>query len=186
MAVKIYTKFGDQGHTVLVGGEKVPKDHLRVRAYGGLDELNALIGFALSQSELPKELAKSFQRIQAELFQLGSELATPRGVKVPCAVLEPSCVTALEKEIDTMEGELAPLKNFILPGGSLVGGLLHFARTVCRRMERDVVLLHRAEPLRAVVIQYVNRLSDFLFVSARFANHRNGKKEVSWVAPSSS
>ena len=181
--MKIYTKKGDTGLTGLLGGERVPKDHLRIRTYGTLDELNAVLGMVLSQTELSVALKGRLTRVQGELFQLGAELATPRGKDVGIALVDLAEVEALEKEIDAMESALQPLKSFILPGGSPVSATLHLARTVSRRAERDLVTLHRAEPARAVVIQYLNRLSDYLFVCARFANHEVGRPDIPWNAP---
>ncbi len=181
--MKIYTKGGDTGETSLRGGVRVPKDELRIRSYGTLDELNAVIGLALTESSIPKDVQKALLRVQAELFQLGAELATPRGKNPGMALIEQSHVEALEKEIDTMENEMSPLKTFILPGGSRPSALLHLARTVSRRAERELVTLNRAEPLRNEVLQYVNRLSDYFFVNARFMNHCSKVNDIPWIAP---
>lgn len=178
--MKIYTKQGDAGETSLWGGIKVPKDDLRIRTYGTLDELNAVLGMVLSQTNLPQGLSQQLLRIQGELFQLGAELATPRGKTPSIALIEPSHVQAMEGEIDQMERNLSPLKNFILPGGSFGAGILHFARTVSRRAERELISMHRTEPQRPVVLQYLNRLSDYLFVAARFASMSAGVKDIPW------
>lgn len=182
--MKIYTKKGDEGQTGLFGGDRVSKDHLRIRSYGTLDELNAALGVALTAT-VPgaASLATRLLRVQGELFQLGAELATPRGKTVSTDLIGESHVQQMEKEIDEMEKGLAPLKSFILPGGSPLSAHLHLARTICRRAERELVVLHRAEPLRAEVMQYANRLSDYLFVASRFANHLAGAADVPWVAP---
>jgi cob(I)alamin adenosyltransferase len=180
--MKIYTKGGDQGETGLYGGERVSKDHLRIRAYGTLDELNAALGVILSDPSLASECQVRLIRIQGELFQLGAELATPRSKKGTVKLIENKEVEQLEKEIDLMEHHLKPLKNFILPGGSSVGAFLHLARTINRRAERELVVLHRAEPLRSVILQYINRLSDYLFVCARFENNRLKKGESIWTS----
>jgi cob(I)alamin adenosyltransferase len=177
--MKIYTKKGDQGETGLFGGDRVPKDHLRIRAYGTLDELNAALGLV----SLAPEFGDRLRRIQGELFQLGAELATPRGKSVSVALVAGDEVALLESEIDGMEKSLAPLTHFILPGGCTVAAQLQVARTVCRRAERELVVLHRAEPLRPVVLEYVNRLSDYLFVASRFANHTAKVADVLWIAP---
>ncbi|MBL7715704.1 MAG: cob(I)yrinic acid a,c-diamide adenosyltransferase [Bdellovibrionales bacterium] len=180
--MKIYTKGGDSGQTSLFKGERVPKDHLRIRSYGTLDELNASLGVVLSlKPQAP--LADRLTRIQAEIFQLGAELATPRDKTLLMETLGEAEIQTLEKEIDEMEKSLKPLKSFILPGGSPISAHLHLARTISRRAEREIVVLHRAEPLRPEVLQYVNRLSDALFVMARFANHQAHVDDIPWVAP---
>jgi cob(I)alamin adenosyltransferase len=177
--MKIYTKKGDQGETGLFGGDRVPKDHLRIRAYGTLDELNAALGLAAPGPEFGDRI----RRIQGELFQLGAELATPRGKTVSIALIEAPHVSRLETEIDAMEKTLPALTHFILPGGTATASAFHLARTICRRAERELVILHRAEPLRAVVLEYVNRLSDYLFVCSRFANATAKVADVLWIAP---
>jgi cob(I)alamin adenosyltransferase len=178
--MKIYTKRGDQGETSLFGGQAVPKDHLRIQAYGCLDTLNSYLGLALAETRLNATLRAPLTRIQAELFQLGAELATPRGKTVSTALIDDIHVTALEKEIDAWETQLEPLKNFILPGGSREAALLHVARTHCREAERHITTLHRAEPCRGEVIRYINRLSDALFVAARYANFELKVSDVPW------
>ncbi|MBC7690520.1 MAG: cob(I)yrinic acid a,c-diamide adenosyltransferase [Methylotenera sp.] len=180
--MKIYTKSGDSGQTGLFGGDRVPKDHLRIRSYGTLDELNSVLGIVLTDSTLADPLKNRLLRIQGELFQVGAELATPRGKEISIQLIEEVQVLSLETEIDEMEAKLEPLKTFILPGGSSGSAQLHFARTVSRRAERELVILHRAEPLRPVLLQYVNRLSDYFFVCARYANHTAGVKDVPWVS----
>lgn len=185
--MKIYTKGGDSGETGLYGGARVPKDDLRIRAYGALDEVNAVIGMAIAEAaefnEAP-DLRKDSQtlvRIQGELFQLGAELATPRGKKNSARLIEQAEVDFLESEIDRMEAQLEPLKNFILPGGSKPAAFTHFIRTVSRRAERELITLNRAEPVRPVVLQYLNRLSDYLFVLSRFFNHRMKVSDQPWL-----
>lgn len=182
--MKIYTKKGDAGETGLFGNVRVPKDDLRIRTYGTIDELNATLGLALAESDIPKIVSDRICRLQAELFQLGAELATPRGKSVPTALIQDAHVHEMETEIDQMEGELSPLKTFILPGGSRLSSLLHFARTVSRRAERELISLNRAEPCRPTVLQYMNRLSDYLFVSARYANHLAQVADIPWSPPS--
>jgi cob(I)alamin adenosyltransferase len=181
--MKIYTKKGDAGETGLFGNVRVPKDDLRISSYGTLDELNTILGMVLCDIEVHGELKTHLGRIQNELFQLGAELATPGGKDAGIQLVDLHEIHLLEREIDAMEIQLPPLKNFILPGGSRAASQLHFARTVCRRAERDIVSLNRSEPLRAEVLQYVNRLSDYLFVCARFANHLAKKPDVPWMAP---
>jgi cob(I)alamin adenosyltransferase len=185
--MKIYTKRGDEGETGLYGGDRVPKDHLRIRSYGTLDELNASLGVALAaldaSAKTASKLAASIIRIQGELFQLGAELATPRGKQMSTQVVSAADIARLETEIDEMEKTLPPLKSFILPGGAPSAAFLHLARTICRRAEREIVILHRAEPLPPTPLQYVNRLSDYLFVAARFLNHGAGQADLPWTAP---
>jgi len=181
--MKIYTKKGDTGETGLHGGGRVPKDNLRISTYGTLDELNAILGMVTSDKTLPADLKLRLTRIQAELFQLGAELATPIGKSVGIALIGQTQIEAMEYEIDRMEVALSPLKTFILPGGSLSAAQLHLARTVSRRAERELVTLHRTEPARPEVLQYVNRLSDYLFVCARFANFESGMADIPWIAP---
>jgi cob(I)alamin adenosyltransferase len=181
--MKIYTKGGDQGETGLLGGVRVPKDDLRIKTYGTLDELNAVLGIVLASQDVSGEIRSKVLRVQGELFQFGAELATPPGKKNLAAVLEATHITQLENEIDAMELALSPLKTFILPGGSAPAAQVHFARTVARRAERELIALNRAESLRPSLLQYMNRLSDYLFVLARFINHQSGHADVPWVAP---
>ncbi len=181
--MKIYTKKGDAGETGLFGGSRVPKDDFRIRTYGTLDELNATLGIVTSNCDAPQDLRHRLLRVQAELFQLGAELATPKGKKVSTKLIENREIEVLEKEIDEMEAKLPPLQTFILPGGSRVASELHLSRTVSRRAERELVGLHRVDAQRAEVLQYVNRLSDYLFVCARYANHALKVADVPWIAP---
>ena len=180
--MKIYTKTGDKGETALFGGERVPKDAQRIEAYGSVDELNCVLGVIQSLGP-DKLIAESLQKIQNQLFELGADLATPKAHQspmIPRITVKHS--SFLEKIIDTMEKELHPLKTFILPGGTTIASHLHLARTVCRRAERSVVRLSRNEDIGDAVIIYLNRLSDLLFVMARFANHQSGQEEVKWVS----
>lgn len=179
--MKIYTKQGDAGETGLYGGARVPKDDLRIRAYGTLDELNAALGLVLAEKRLDASLRPKLTRLQGALFQLGAELSTPRGRKLSVDGIGDAETAELEREIDAMEAELEPLKNFILPGGGPAAAALHLARTVSRRAEREAVSLNRAEPLRAEVMRFLNRLSDYFFVCARYANHKSGIADVPWV-----
>ena len=180
--MKIYTKKGDTGETGLYGGQRVAKDHLRIKAYGALDELNAELGMVLADAALVPDVRPRLLRIQNELFQLGSELATPPGKKLPIEALQDSQTQLLEREIDEMESSLSPLTQFILPGGSRRGAALHQARTTSRYAEREIIALHHVEEVRSEVLRYVNRLSDYFFVCARYQNFRDGEPEVAWQA----
>lgn len=183
---RIYTKRGDSGETSLVGGQRVPKDDPRIDAFGVVDELNAFIGLACVSCEASSEvrlheLAFILKRVQQELFNLGSILATkPEDVhpKQPRVTAEE--VDQLEREIDSGNAELAPLRSFVLPGGTRLNAELHVARTVCRRAERLLVAMARREEVPVVAIQYLNRLSDALFVWSRWVNHVLGVAEVLW------
>jgi cob(I)alamin adenosyltransferase len=185
---RVYTRTGDRGETSLVGGQRIAKDSPRIAAYGTIDELNAIVGIArtfneerLAEGEHHRWLDDVLRKIQNELFDLGSELATP-----PAAEYEgmfkvgEAQVTALERLMDDCQKELAPLKSFTLPGGGRIGAYLHQARTVCRRAEREILTLSRAEPLSEWVLRYVNRLSDLFFVLSRWVVKRMGEKEYLW------
>lgn len=178
---RIYTRTGDAGETGLFGGGRVSKDDLRVEAYGSVDELNAAIGMARSL-EIDPEVDRHLARVQEELFCVGSELATPSEAKARSAIpaVEAAWSEVLERAIDGWEAEIPALTRFLLPGGSPSGAALHVARCACRRAERRVVALHRRAPLEGAVMAYLNRLSDFLFVAARVANHRAKAPEVPW------
>jgi cob(I)alamin adenosyltransferase len=184
--MKIYTKTGDDGETGLWGGLRVRKDAIRVRAYGGADELNASLGL-LRTCGLDRDIDERVTRIQSELFVLGSDLATP-GEATNIPRVEAAYTTRLEQEIDQFEAELAPLQQFILPGGTQAAAHAHFARTVCRRAERDTVMLadSEGEPINAEVLPYLNRLSDWLFVLGRVINARAGVVDTPWESPSKS
>jgi len=178
--VKIYTRTGDAGETSLFDGTRVGKEDPRVDAYGEVDETNAWLGLARA-SRLDPALAEDIVRIQRDLFALGAQLADPADKiadRVAKAVLSDADVERLEQSIDRFEAELPPLRRFILAGGTPAGAALHVARTVCRRAERRIVALR--PPVDPVLIRYVNRLSDLLFVLARVANHRGGVPEVEW------
>jgi cob(I)alamin adenosyltransferase len=178
--VKLYTKTGDSGETSLFDGTRVSKADDRVDAYGEVDELNAWLGFARS-SGLDPDVAETIVEIQRELFAVGAELADPRhkiAARVTKAVIRDDEVVRLEETIDRLETTLSPLTRFIVPGGGSGGAALHVARTVCRRAERRVVALQ--PPVDPVIVRYLNRLSDLLFVLARVANHRAGMPETEW------
>jgi cob(I)alamin adenosyltransferase len=179
---RIYTKAGDQGQTHLAGGQRVSKDSLRIECYGTVDELNAFVGMAvISSTEAAPELAAILLRVQHELFNLGSILATrPEDVHPKQARITPAEIEQLEKEIDRMNADLAPLRSFVLPGGSRLNTELHACRTICRRAERIAVSLAREESIPPETIQYLNRLSDAFFVWSRWVNHVLGIAEVLW------
>ena len=184
---RVYTRTGDGGTTALVGGARVAKDARRVECYGALDELNAVIGLARSlNADAPAGAARDrlegiLQRLQNELFDLGSELATPpeseyQGMfKVSAAEVQ-----ALERFMDECQEDLEPLKSFVLPGGGAVSAVLHQARTVCRRAEREIIRLSREEEIGDQVIPYVNRLSDLLFILSRWIAKQRGEREFLW------
>ncbi len=172
MSMKIYTRGGDKGKTSLFGGTRVSKSAIRLHAYGTLDELNAVIGSAVADSTLPGHVKTQLLWIQSLLFQIGADLATPLESSANILRMDASHATTMETWIDEMETHLAPLTSFILPGGSAAGAKLHEARTVCRRAERWIVELMNSEPVTEAVIVIVNRLSDYLFVAARFVNHK--------------
>lgn len=177
--VKIYTKTGDQGKTALFGGRRVGKDSARIEAYGTVDELNAHLGFA--QVAARPELSTILDRIQHELFILGADLATPldnRNVEV--TRIEQRHIEGIEQQIDAIEAELSPIKYFILPGGCETAARLHICRTVARRAERLIVHLSTMEEINESDLHYINRLSDFLFVLSRYANHIEGREDVRW------
>lgn len=185
---RVYTRTGDRGETSLVGGQRVPKDSPRIVAYGTVDELNAIVGIVrtfneerLGEGEHHRWLDEVLRKIQNELFDLGSELATPPGAEYEGMFkVGEAQVTALERLMDECQKELAPLKSFTLPGGGRIGAYLHQARTVCRRAEREVLQLSRVEPLSEWPLRYVNRLSDAFFVLSRWVAKRMGQKEYLW------
>jgi cob(I)alamin adenosyltransferase len=180
--VKIYTRTGDKGDTGLFDGTRVPKSDPRVDAYGEVDELNAWLGLVRASAGLDGEVGDMLQQIQRDLFALGARLADPgRKIagRVQKAALGADDVGRLEGWIDRLEAELPPLRRFILAGGSPAGATLHLARTVCRRAERRIVSLG-AGAAAEDMIQYMNRLSDLLFVMARAVNHRAGQGEIEW------
>ncbi|HLR90286.1 MAG TPA: cob(I)yrinic acid a,c-diamide adenosyltransferase [Balneolaceae bacterium] len=177
--MKIYTKKGDKGQTALFGGAKVGKEDIRLHAYGTTDELNSLLGMILAQN-VSNTTRKILLTIQEELFVLGSDLATPLPKKGAIDRLQESQVKRLEILIDKLEHDLPPLTSFILPGGSPAGATLHFARTVCRRAERYTAGLMQKEEINEQTLIYLNRLSDLLFVLARFENQQAAIPETAW------
>src|SRR5918996_4931841 len=189
---RVYTRLGDRGETALVGGKRVPKDSPRIVAYGTVDELNAVVGLVrvfnaermrARRAARPRHvwLDATLQKVQNQLFDLGSELATP-----PDAVYEGMFrvgegeVTELEHIMDGCQKDLAPLKSFVLPGGGRIHGFLHQARTVCRRAERELLALSRVEPVGEWTLRYLNRLSDLFFVLGRWAGKHAGEQEYLW------
>ena len=191
MAVRInrvYTRTGDRGETALVGGKRVAKDSLRIEAYGTIDELNSIVGLArvfneesLDAGEAHRFLDEVLCQIQDELFDLGSELATPpEFFQQGMYRVGSGEIARLEKLMDKCQKDLEPLKSFILPGGGRVGAYLHQCRTVCRRAERDVLRLSREEEINSDVIKYVNRLSDLFFVLSRWIAKQTGEQEYLW------
>jgi len=181
--VRLYTKTGDGGETGLLGGQRVPKDHARVEAYGEVDELNAAIGLALAVDPADFERAL-LETVQRDLFTIGAELAAPDPVKVAKGLPEPLLgrpeTEALERAIDAHEATLPALRTFILPGGTTKAAALHLARAVCRRAERALVALARQAPVSPAILAYLNRLSDLLFVLARAANAHAGRPDIAW------
>ncbi|MPZ78331.1 MAG: cob(I)yrinic acid a,c-diamide adenosyltransferase [Deltaproteobacteria bacterium] len=185
---KVYTRTGDRGDTALVGGKRVPKDSPRIDAYGTIDELNSIVGLArvfneenLDAGEAHRFLDGVLCQIQDELFDLGSELATPpeffqQGMYRVSAIE----IERIEELIDKCQEDLEPLRSFILPGGGRIGAYLHQCRTVCRRAEREILRLLRAEPISEWPLKYVNRLSDLFFVLSRWISKQTGEQEYLW------
>jgi cob(I)alamin adenosyltransferase len=178
---RVYTRTGDDGTTGLGGGQRVAKDSARIEAYGTVDELNSVLGVALAAG-LNDAIAPAVCTIQNELFHLGSDLCILEEDKarMPAPRIEERHVVALEKLMDELSEELPPLENFVLPGGTAGAAQLHVARTVCRRAERLVIALARAEAVGPWTVRYLNRLSDALFVMARHENRRRGVPDVLW------
>jgi len=176
--MKIYTRKGDDGKTALIGGDRVSKHHIRVESYGTIDELNSHLGFL--RCGLDEEEKRTIAHIQNRLFTVGSYLASASGSKMVLPEILSSDVKLLENEIDRHTSELPELKNFILPGSSNLGSHAHVARCVCRRAERLVVHVSEIEEIEPLIIQYLNRLSDYLFVLSRFIDHASGNPEIIW------
>ena len=174
---KIYTRTGDAGTTRLANGDEVSKDDLRVCAYGDIDELNSLLGLVISQLDDP-QVSSILLEVQHHLFDAGGEIASAGMV---ADMITDAMVTELEHHLDQLSENLPPLKEFILPGGTTAAAYLHVARTVCRRVERSIIKLDHEEAVAPVIIRYINRLSDLLFVMARYENHRDGTgHEIYW------
>lgn len=181
---RVYTRSGDNGDTSLVDGSRVPKDHLRCEAFGTIDELNANLGLAKESARIQgnDRICSVIEYIQQELFDIGAELATPVGFSYPNMWnAEERHVKHLEELCDFFNKDLVPLTSFILPGGSILAASLHQARTVCRRAERIVVRLGREEKLNSLILIYINRLSDLLFVLCRFVLNEKGETAPLWI-----
>jgi cob(I)alamin adenosyltransferase len=176
---RIYTRGGDGGETSLGDGSRVPKLDCRIGAFGAVDELNAAIGVVLAHDELPGRLRPPLDRIQNELFDVGADLCVPFGVTDRLRVQQ-AAVDRLEQLCDDFNSELPMLKSFILPGGTESAARLHVARTTCRRAERDAIAANEEDGINPLVLSYLNRLSDFLFIAARFANADVGRGEPLW------
>lgn len=181
--MKIYTKRGDSGETSLFGGDRVSKSSERIEAYGTVDELNSFVGLAASY-DLSEKGTELLRKVQELLFALGADLATPPSAKTRIERVAEDDIQFLEDAIDEMEEDLEPLKNFILPGGSQAGATLHTARTICRRAERAAVACHKVDKISDTCIKFLNRLSDFFFVIARYENKQAGIREETWKGKS--
>lgn len=177
--MKVYTKKGDSGTTQLVGGTRVPKSSLRIEAYGTVDELNSYIGLIRDQA-VPSKTIEQLLEIQDRLFTMGSLLASDGNNKMKLPELIESDITALEEWIDAMELELEPMKSFVLPGGHTTVSFCHIARCICRRAERITVDLNSSEKVDPIILSYLNRLSDYLFVLSRFITKKVNAKEQPW------
>ena len=182
--MRIYTRTGDDGQTGLYGGARVHKDDLRIEAYGTIDEFNAALGVVRATDKLSADLDALLERIQSELFSVGAELATPDPDEHDTRFVSVEVVKQLEQRIDEYDDELPPLQQFILPAGTLSAASLHLARCVCRRAERRVVALMRHDnKVSPLVVEYLNRLGDLLFVVARVANARQSVSDRPWSRP---
>lgn len=177
--MKIYTKTGDSGDTSLFGGQRVPKSDMQVEAYGTVDELNSILALAVLEVK-SEEIVSILHRLQSELFQVGSDLATPYEGTASVERVSKKLAAVMEEEIDKFQSELPELRNFILPGGSKGASYLHLGRVVCRRAERLTVHLKESRQINPNTVVYLNRLSDLLFVLARYENHLLGKEDVIW------
>ena len=181
--MKIYTRTGDKGTTGLFGGGRVPKDHLLIRAYGTVDEVNALVGMVRSHLPADSALDGLLRRLQEELFVLGADLATPLDAKPVVPRITSKHIEQLEDDIDRLTDDLPALKRFILPGGSPAAASLHLARTVSRRAERLTVAAEHELDLSSEALIYLNRLSDLFFTLARAANREAGQEDIEWTPP---
>lgn len=179
--MKIYTKTGDKGTTSLIGGKRVPKYHKRIEAYGTVDELISYLGLIRDKLN-DNHLKQNLLFVQDRLMICASIIATDcENCNKKLPVITEKDVEYLENEIDIMEAQLKPLKSFVLPGGNFVSSYVHIARTICRRAERSILLLNKKDKIDSIVIRYFNRLSDFLFVLARFVLYINGGEEIYWI-----
>ncbi len=180
MAFKIYTKTGDKGETSLFGGKRLPKDHLRIESYGTVDELNAFVGLIRDVAE-EERVQSVLEAVQNRLFTIGSSLASDPDKNMMTPDIEAADISLLEEEMDRMDEALPALKHFVLPGGHLHVSYCHLARTVCRRAERRVIALSHSETVDSLVIQYLNRASDYFFVLGRYFAHLLEVEEIKWV-----
>lgn len=182
MALRIYTKTGDKGETSLIGGTRLPKHHMRIEAYGNVDELNSWIGL-LRDQPIGVHYVTILLEVQDRLFTIGSLLASDpeKGSKMKLPEIHESDIILLEKEIDAMEEKLPPMKSFVLPGGNQIVSYCHIARCVCRRAERSVLRVAETEKVDEIVYKYLNRLSDHLFVLSRKLSHDLNAQETPWV-----
>ena len=171
---KIYTRTGDQGKTGLADGSRVDKFHSRIESLGNIDELNSVIGIVLTE-KIPDDKKAILEKVQHDLFDIGGELSIPNHIAI-----DDKKIDFLERSLDEMNNELEPLKEFILPGGSKISSYCHLARTVCRRVERNLFLLNDKEEVNKNALKYINRLSDFLFVLARYINKENSNDDILW------
>lgn len=185
--MKIYTKTGDKGTTSLYGGDRVSKNHIRIHTFGEVDELNSYIGLIRSYNN-QKKIDNQLQIIQNSLFDIGAELATPENKMILAkgkprlkSLISEKYITQLEKWIDAMDEQLPTLTQFILPTGNVPTSISHIARTICRRVERSIISLTKAEEIRPILQKYLNRLSDYLFVLARYLGNKAGIKETFWT-----
>lgn len=177
--MKIYTRKGDEGKTGLFGGARIDKDDVQIEAYGTVDELNSWIGIVIDQIDIDN-VKQYLIKVQSQLFAFGSVLATAQGKSMPIAIPGTDAIDEMEKQIDAMEDQLPELKNFVLPSGYFQSSFTHVARCVCRRAERRIVSLSRIFEMDPILIQYFNRLSDYLFVLARYLSFRKGVVDVLW------
>ncbi len=175
--MKIYTKKGDSGNTSLLGGQRVPKDHIRIESYGTIDELNSQLGVVINLFE---PAAAELKTIQDRLFTLGSHLANGENSKFKLSPIQESWILELEKSIDQMTEQLSPLRNFVLPGSDLANAHCHVARCICRRAERLCVALDGETKIDHTIVPYLNRLSDYLFTLSRYISLKNNSEEVLW------
>jgi cob(I)alamin adenosyltransferase len=181
MALRIYTKTGDKGETSLIGGTRLPKYHIRIEAYGEVDELNSWVGLVRDQ-KINAHYITVLLEVQDRLFTIGSLLASDGDNKMKLPEIKEADILLLEKEIDTMESALPPMKNFVLPGGNQIVSYCHISRCVCRRAERSVLRLAHDEKVDELIYKYLNRLSDYLFVLSRKFAHDLNATETPWVA----
>jgi cob(I)alamin adenosyltransferase len=179
--MKIYTKFGDAGETALFSGQKVPKGSPRIEATGAIDELNSALGIAVAYCD-DKDIALKIKKLQGMLFTLGADISAAYGAKTPKPIRRIMRIDTeeLEREIDSIDTKVSPLTRFILPGGCMLAAWLHFCRSVCRRAERSIVRLSKEERINPEIIPYMNRLSDLLFMLARYANRKKRVQEDVW------